>query len=251
MKILVTFAVDWEFKPWMSQSSFRPVLGKEHVFQTRVAGGDVRAIVTGVGPLASARLVRTVVDEVPDLCIVSGLTGGLKREYRPGDVLVARGTRSEAGGESLESDKRLFGVAVECGAKAVDQFVSVDRVVRTAKRKSELRSFADAVDMESFVIMKEMDRLAVPCVAVRSVADSAETDVPCDFDRALDAFGRIRMMHVLGQTIRDPRLAWPLVRFGVQSIRAASSLARYLDNYTTFLIAHQERLEFNVHQISR
>ncbi|MEJ2008044.1 MAG: hypothetical protein P8Z30_07810, partial [Acidobacteriota bacterium] len=213
--MMVTFAVDWEFKPWLRIRPFRQVPGGARAFETRIAGTDVTVVLTGVGPLNSSRAIRAAMDAVlPDLCIASGLAGGLKPEHRPGEVLVARGARSEAGREAFKSDEKLFGAAVECGAKAVDRFISAQHVVRTAKEKAQLGASADAVDMESFAIMKEMGDLGVPCVAVRSVADSAEMDVPCDFDRALDSSGHIRIIHVLGQVVCDPRQAWPLARLG-------------------------------------
>jgi len=251
MRILVTFAVDWEFKPWRRLRPFQQVSGSKGVFQTRIAASDVSVILTGVGPLNSARALRTAIEGAPDICIASGLAGGLKQEHRPGDVLVARAAHSETGGEAFESDERLFRVAVECGAKAVNQFISAARVVRTVKRKTEMSSLADAVDMESFAIMRAMSGRGVPCVAVRSVADSAEMDVPCDFDRALDSSGRIRTIRVLSQVVCDPRQAWPLARFGARSTRAASSLARYLDGYTASLAGQEGKLDFSVQPISQ
>jgi len=251
MRILVTFAVDWEFKPWMSLRSFQPVPGSTDVFRARVAASDVRVVLTGMGPLNSARAMRTAMDETPDFCIASGLAGGLKREHRPGDVLVARAVCSEADGGAFESDARLISLAVESGAKAVDRFISAGQVVRTVKRKAELSGSADAVDMESFAILKEMSDRGVPCVAVRSVSDSAEMEVPCDFDRALDSSGRIRITRVIGQVVCDPRKAWPLARFGARSSRAASSLARYLDAFTTRLATQKEKMDFKVQPISQ
>lgn len=248
MRILVTFAVDWEFKPWSRLRRFRKAQDGVKIFQTRVAESDVVVVVTGVGPINALRSVQAAMDEAPDLCIASGLAGGLKQEHRPGEILVARAACSEDGGEEFESDRRLLEVAVECGAKAVNRFVSAKRVVRTAKLKTELRPSADAVDMESFTVMKEMRALGVPCVAVRSVSDSAEMDVPCDFERALDASGHIQIIHVLGQVACDPRQAWPLARFGVRSSRAASTLARFLDRYVAQSVGQKERMDLSVQQ---
>lgn len=251
MKILVTFAVDWEFKPWLRLRAFRPERDGQRAFRTQIAGNLVSVIVTGVGPMNSVRSIRTAMNEVPDLCITSGLAGGLRPQHRPGEVLVARKASSEEERITFKSDERLFDAAVKCGAKAVDEFISAGRVVRTAKGKSQLSASADAVDMESFAIMEEMRGLDVPCVAVRGVADSAEMDVPCDFERALDNSGRIRIIRVVGQVICDPRQAWPLARFGTRSSRAAVSLARYLDKYTNYLAEHKEKTDLSVQQVGQ
>ena len=251
MRILVTFALDWEFKPWLRLGGFRSGSENGRAFRAEIAGHHVSVILTGVGPANAARSIRNFVDEVPDLCITSGLAGGLKHQHRPGDILAARSARAENSGSSYESDKGLFTAAVECGAKPVDQFVSSDRVVRTAQGKLRLSGAADAVDMESFAIMKEMSGLGVPCVAVRSVSDSVEMDVPCDFDRALDHSGRIRIARVLIQVASDPRQAWPLARLGMRSSRAAASLARYLNGYIAYLGGHKEKMDLKVQHISQ
>lgn len=252
MRILVTFAVDWEFKPWQRLRPFRQVSGSGRVFHTRIAGSDVSVVLTGIGSGNTIRSLRAAIaDQVPDLCIASGLAGGLKHEHRSGEVLVARATRCEAKSEQIGCDEGLVSAAVECGAKAVDRFISATCVVRTARGKSLLGASADAVDMESFAIIREMSELGVRSVAVRSVADSAEMDVPCDFDRALDSSGRIRIAHVLGQVVCDPRQAWPLAQFGARGSRAATSLARYLDGYTDFLAVHKEKMDLSVHHIAQ
>jgi len=247
----VTFAVDWEFKPWLRLGRFQSASVNGRDFRAEIADQDVRVILTGVGPVNAVRSIRDFVDQAPDLCITSGLAGGLKHQHRPGDILAARSARAENSKPVYECDTGLFTAAVECGAKPVDQFISCERVVRTAQEKLRLSASADAVDMESFAIMKGMSGLGVPCVAVRSVADSAEMDLPCDFDRAIDHLGRIRIVRVLGQVASDPRQAWPLARLGMRSSRAASSLARYLDGYIACLAGHKENMDLRVQHISQ
>jgi adenosylhomocysteine nucleosidase len=251
MRILVTFAVDWEFKPWLRLGKFQPVPGQKHTYRAVIAGSDVRVLLTGVGADNAVRSIRTVADEIPDACIVSGLAGGLKHQHRPGDILVAHSARAEWMGAVFESSGELFSAATECGAKPVNQFISTTHVVRTVHEKGRLGASADAVDMETFAIMKEMSGVGVPSVAIRSVADSAEMDVPCDFDQALDESGRIRIGQVLAQVIGDPRQAWPLARLGVQSSRAAASLARYLNAFITHLSEHKEKMDLSVPSISQ
>lgn len=246
----MTFAVDWEFKPWLRLRNFSPRPGNSRIYNAAIAGSKLDVLLTGIGPANAAHSVRSFVDEPPDLCITSGLAGGLKPQYRPGEILAARATRSEDAEDALESDAGLFRLCVEHGAKPVNQFISTGRVVRTAREKFRLKAFADAVDMESFAIMKRMSSLGVPCVAVRTVSDTAETDVPCDFDQALDDAGRIRIVQVLGQVASDLRQVWPLARMGMRSSRAAAALARYLDGFTASLARDKEKRDLSVQHIS-
>lgn len=250
MRILVTFAVDWEFKPWLRLGRFQPASANGRMFRGAIGGHDIRVILTGIGPANAVRSIRNSMAKVPDLCIASGLAGGLKHQHRPGEILAARAVRAENHEAVYESDEGLFTAAVECGAKPVDQFISSDRTVRTVQEKLRLSASADAVDMESFAIIKEMSGLGVPCVAVRSVADSAEMDLPCDFDRTIDHSGRIRVVRVLGQVAGDPRQVWPLARLGMRSSRAAASLARYLNGYVACLAGQKEKMDLKVQNIS-
>jgi adenosylhomocysteine nucleosidase len=250
MRILVTFAVDWEFKPWLRLGRFRPVAANGRTFRGEIAGHEITVVLTGVGMANASRAVRAFVDNAPDLCVTSGLAGGLKNQHRPGEILAARAVRTENIGPAYECDEDLFTAAVECGAKPVDQFISTGRVVRTVQEKSRLSASADAVDMESYAVMKEMTGLGVPCIAVRSVSDSAEMDVPCDFDSALDPSGRIRITRVLGQLATDPRQAWPLARLGMRSSRAAASLANYLQRYLACLAGEKEKMDLKVQHVS-
>ena len=251
MKILVTFAVDWEFKPWLRQRAFRRERRNACTFRAQIEGSDVRVLLTGVGADNAVRSIAKSVDEIPDLCVASGLAGGLKPQHRPGEVLVARAVCDSAGEALVYSNERLFSSAVECGVKPASRFISVSRIVRTVQEKSRLGASADAVDMESFAIMKQLGGLGVPCVAIRSVSDSSEMSVPYDFDRALDASGRIHLGHVLGQVVCDPRRVWLLARLGVRSSRAAASLARFLDAYVASLAGYKEKLDLNVQHISQ
>jgi adenosylhomocysteine nucleosidase len=251
MKTLVTFALDWEFKPWLRLGNFQHVPGNGRTFRAQTAGCDVTVVLTGVGAVNSARTIRGSVEEIPDVCIVSGLAGGLKHQHRPGEILVARAARAESTGTAYQSDEALFTAAVVCGAKPVEQFISTGQVVRTAQEKFRLGTTADAVDMESFAVMKEMRAMGVPSVAIRSLADPAEMDVPCDFDRALDGSGHIRIARVLGQVASDPRKVWRLAQLGVRSTRAASSLARYLEGLTAYLASHKEITDLSVQHISQ
>ncbi len=235
MKIVATFALDWELRAWRRLRAFRRDAARERVFHAQLGGARIQAILTGVGAENAVRTLRACLKDSPDLCIATGLAGGLKNEYRSGDILAAKTVCAQTQAGCLASDDRLLGQAVAQGAKAVERFISVPEVARTRKRKLELGALADATDMESFVVMQEMQRRGVPAVAIRSVADEVDLELMCDFDRALDESGKIRMTAVLGQVARAPQEIWPLIKFGITSSRAAAALADYLDAYVSLL----------------
>jgi adenosylhomocysteine nucleosidase len=242
LKILVTFALGWEFFPWHRFRSIHWVSTAPNLFETEVAGNQVHVLLTGVGAQSAEGAIRKLRGDRPNVCIASGLAGGLKPEYRAGDVLVGHKVRSALGNQIVRSDERLLELAADCGAKVVDQFLGVERIVRTAQEKSHLSAFADAVEMESFTIMTEMERSGVPVVAIRSIADPVENDVPMDFHFALNEKGRLCLARVVAEALRSPKTFSSLARFGVRSFKAATSLARYLDNYVRLLVADKNFL---------
>jgi nucleoside phosphorylase len=171
-----------------------------------------------------------------DLCISSGLAGALLPRYAAGDILAAKQVRShmahaDAGTDFLECDHDLIAAAEACGAKAVGSFYSADHIVVTCAEKSRLSASADAVDMESFDIIKEAYAWGTRPVAIRAISDNSDEDLPVDFNLALTGKGNISVGRIVGQALLHPKSVPSLIRFGKQSQKAAESLADFLDLY--------------------
>ena len=94
MKILVTFALDNEFAPWRELRKFRAAdWGSVDGFAAEIAGAEVGVVLTGVGPKPAARKISSLLRGEVDsfgCCISSGLAGGLRPEYKIGQILAAR-----------------------------------------------------------------------------------------------------------------------------------------------------------------
>ena len=238
MNVVVTFAVRSELAPWLRLRVFRPVkaVGLE-CYETTMKGSEVLAVVTGMGAANAARAIRHVLNSrLPDAVVASGLAGALKPAYGVGDVLAARVVRSDRGDRQVSSSEALLRLAVECGAKAVDSLVSANSIARTVEDKARLGGFAEAVDMESLAILTETRRAGIAAVAVRSIADTARCDIPCDFSKMLDERGRMRLWRLALEPLRTPHRLPALIRFALASHRAARCLAGFLDAYVEALL---------------
>jgi len=244
MDLVVTFAVRSELAPWLRLRVFRPVRVEGLAcYETTTAGAEVLAVLTGIGASNAARAIRQVLKARPPHAVVaSGLAGALKPAYRDGDVLAARLVRSEGPDQQVYSSDALLRLAVECGARAVDSLASVNAILRTAEDKARLGDLAEAVDMESLAILTETRRAGVAAVAVRSVADTAECDLPCDFGKMVDEHGRMRLWRVALEPLRAPHRLPALIRFARASHRAACRLAGFLDRYLETLLRSRESL---------
>ena len=238
MNVLVTFAVRSELAPWLRLRAFKPLrVDGLCCYESTAPEAKVLAVLTGIGASHAARAVRQVLKtRSPDVVVASGLAGALKRAYGVGDVLAARVVRSESADRQVGSSDSLLCLAVRCGAKAVDSFVSANAIARTAEEKARLGDMADAVDMESLAVMTESRRAGVPAIAVRSVADTAECDLPCDFAKMVDRHGQLRLWQLALEPLRRPRRLPSLIRFAIASHRAARGLTGFLDGYLNALL---------------
>ncbi len=252
MRILVTFALENEFAPWQGSHDFKPAkLGDAEVYVADVASAQVTVALTGVGArqaaLTASQVMRGEYDAF-DCCISSGLAGGLKTNYAIGEVLAAQSVFSEAvladgASRLLPCSGALVSFAAESGAKIVEQFYSADHVVSTAREKQALSAKADAVEMESFEILRVAQNAGVPAVAVRAISDTLDEDLPIDMAEILTDEGQVSIPRVLGQVALKPQSLPGLVRLAKNSKVAAQSLSRFLDAYVAALANRTAPLE--------
>lgn len=236
MRILVTFALNAEFAPWRRLQHFhRLALATPSLYEARIGATDVRVVLTGVGAAHARRAMQLALVERPDFCIASGLAGGLRMGQRTGEVLAARAVLAPSGVVFVKSDARLLGTAVRCGAREIPTIRSVERVVLSAAEKARLAVSADAVEMESFAVLSEAQSLGVPAVAIRVIGDTAEQNLPLDFNRVLGREGRVSTSRLFAELARNPLRVPAVARLGRQSQRAAARLAVFLDRYVEML----------------
>lgn len=243
MRILVTFAVAAEFAPWRGHHNFTRIkVGDQILQQTKVGEAEVSVLLTGIGPSHAGTNVmgicmsRAANERWFDACISAGLAGALSKNCKAGEVLGARRVRSERthcdlGSGQIRSDPGLLALAAQCGVRLVDSFYTIDRLVVLAKEKAELAAIADAVEMESFEVMKESSAWGARCIAIRAVSDAADEDLPIDFGKTITPEGQVSLMRVLQEVMRHPGRIPALVRFGRRSRSAAEALADALDRF--------------------
>jgi adenosylhomocysteine nucleosidase len=238
MKILVTFAVASEFAAWRRQHDFRQVAHEPFaLYVSEIAGNAVRALVTGMGTAAATDATRWALASPADICISSGFAGALNPELQVGTVLAGRVVLRAERELAVASDHQLVAVAEDAGARQVNRFLTSEHLIADAAQKIALAGEADAVEMESFVILAEAARHGVRAAAIRSVSDAASYSLPYDFDQARDARGQISLSALASQIIRQPQCLPALLRFARDCRFAGRQLADFLDHYLQLLSA--------------
>jgi adenosylhomocysteine nucleosidase len=229
---LVTFAVESEFAPWNRRRNFRRIAGDLPRFEVEAGRSRIRVILTGMGQTYALEAAQRVLPERPDICISTGLAGALQGGYRPGDILAARLVSEVGEPVAVASHRELLSAAKECGARQIERFATSPTLVTRADQKRYLGAQAEAVEMESYVILAEAARCGVPAVAIRAISDSAEFNIPYDLAKARDARGQIRWGGVVAQVMRHPAGLPALLRLARDCRHAAGQLANFLDAYT-------------------
>jgi adenosylhomocysteine nucleosidase len=252
VRILVTFALENEFAPWRALRKFRRSKWDTlDVLRAEIGAAEVNVILTGVGTRQAALEISKVVwgelDTV-EFCISSGLAGALQPQYQLGQILAARTLAAERAPDGatcrvLEASVPLLSFAEDCGATLVDRFYSAERVISRAEEKQHLGASADAVEMESFAILSKARANGVPGVAIRSISDLADEDLPLDLNEVFTDRGAVSIPRVLGQMALRPQSIPGLVKLGQKGKRAAESLASFLDRYIREFSGRAKALE--------
>ena len=202
------------------------------VFEAVFGGARVRVVLTGMGHEHALKAAKGSFGYKPDICISTGLAGSLQNDYRPGDILAARLVSEVGEPVAVASHRELLSTALDCGARQIERLATSRTLVTRAAQKRQLGSQAEAVDMESYTILAEAARCGVPAVAIRAISDTADFDMPYDFDRARDAQGQIRTMGIVSQVLRRPSGLSNLLTLARDSRLASRRLADFLETFS-------------------
>ena len=238
MRILVTFAVDAEFAPWRKLRAFQKVHAEQmDYFTSEINGSRIDVFLIGVGGRKPwLEVTGNIYESEIQLCVSSGLAGGLRPEHRIGEILVAEKVLAPPRDISAFSERAMVDAAVSAGAKKVWCFYTTDHVVLTSAEKRELGALADAVEMESFDVLTEGGMFAEKTVAIRAISDTVDEDLPLDFNRVTDDSGDVSITRILGQIAGSPTMVPALVRFARRSNSAAELLAGFLERYLLAIV---------------
>jgi len=242
MRILVTFAIDAEFAQWKARHPFVPYefdeSGKRRdfdLFRANIGATEVTVLLTGMGSENARKSMESSSLERPDVFISTGLAGALDEALRPGDIVAARTSEVIARRLRTESDAGLLDLAAQAGARVVNVFLTSETIVATAREKQLLSVSGSVVEMETTHVLAEATRRQVPAVAIRSISDAAEEDLPVDFQRIADSRGHVKVGGLLKELALHPNRLPLLVRFGQQSRASSEALADFLDRYISLI----------------
>lgn len=194
---------------------------------TVIRGIDAILVANGVGRRAAAAGTRKMIAGARiDAVLSTGFAGALDPGLGIGEVVVA---------EKVLDGNRVYpaGWPLRCPTGVQrGSVVTVNEVVQFAESKLALwQDGARAVDMESAAVAEIAEEHRLPFYCIRAISDTAEQDLPVDFNRALRADGTVSPWSVLGQAGLSPGSWIGLARLRRNARIAADSLARCLPQF--------------------
>jgi adenosylhomocysteine nucleosidase len=232
MNILITYAVEAEFAPWPTMGDLEKVtVGGVELQRVQIGRTAVDFVITGMGAANAERVADAVISKKYSFCIISGFAGALKSSVKLTAIVAPERVQNHANGQTEICDHALLNHASKNGSTRIATLLTTDHVVNTANEKSRLSTVADAVDMESFTILRAANHKNVPSIVVRVISDSFDRDVPAELDTIVDPQGHVKIFGVARYITKHPLTVPALVRLGRDSKTAAEALAHFLESY--------------------
>jgi adenosylhomocysteine nucleosidase len=130
---------------------------------------------------------------------------------------------------SADRETGLEPMLLAVGAR-MGKFHCVPKVATTAREKRALweTTGADAVEMESQIICAVCREQKIPSAIVRVILDTAEEDLPLDFNRLMNASQQMDYGKLALALVKSPGKVASLLRLQKQSRAAAEKLAQVL-----------------------
>jgi len=178
----------------------------------------VSILITGMGHKnAETALVNRLKVCPPRLVLSCGFAGALNPEMATGDVVFST------------ADGELHRQLLAAGAKPA-KFHCAARIAATAAEKRALRrtTSTDAVEMESEMIHDICRQRGIPCATVRAISDTANEDLPLDFNALSNADLSLNYAKLAVAVAKSPGKIPALLRLRRKCKLAASRLAAVL-----------------------
>jgi hypothetical protein len=156
----------------------------------------------------------------PRFFLSAGYSGGLRDDYRVGDVILAS--------EVVDLARRTWPTTWPTGRTSFRRerllTVAEPACEPDAKTKLAVDYNAGAVDMETALVARLCAEHGVPFGCVRVISDARQTRVPPELIRCFEG-SRLSVPRLLGQLMRAPRMMKDLWWMARDARRAGRSLA--------------------------
>ena len=192
-------------------------------------GSGISVLITGIGCKNAEKSVRQfLANNSPKLVLTCGFAGGLNPDLKLGDVVF------ELPDSKRETpNSKLHEHLLAAGAKPA-KFFCAGRIATTIAEKKKLReeTGADAIEMESEMIHSVCRERGIPCATIRAISDTAEEDLPLDFNRLSKSDQSLDYAKLFLALAKSPGKIGALMELQKKTRFAAEQLAAILAKIT-------------------
>ncbi len=239
MKLAVLGALPHELKVLLKQMERRTHLA-DHPYPIVQAGylnHQIMAATTGVGVHKAREALRSVLDRFrPDLILSVGFAGALYEGATIGDLVAASSVSLVSG-----SDERTIQIADDGGLREkfcnrtsarTGSFFTLQTLMEKRAVKPLVPPTArfPVCEMETFPLAQLARERGLPFLAVRSITDRLDEEIPAEFLELAASSGWRQSVRASGLLICKPRLLPMAAKLAARSRRASRCLWHAFDS---------------------
>jgi nucleoside phosphorylase len=202
-----------------SQVDFLLTFAVKEEAKTLAVPSHTKVILTGMGRgNAEAAIYKALEQMKPKMVLTCGFAGGLNPILKPNEIV-------------FEADETLALKEKLLALKATPvQFFCARRVAITAEEKQRLwrATGLDVVEMESDSIREICREKGIPAATIRIISDTAEDDLPLDFNKLMGTNQNINYKKLGWALIRSPGKLMDLLAFQQKTVDASKTLCQFL-----------------------
>jgi len=197
---------------------------------------------SGTGPVNAKKAAEKLLDKGAVKLISWGCSAALVNHLKPGNLLLPEQI-IRCSGQPVPVHSlwlaHTHSVLTEYISTNTGNLAESDIIVSSSheKKQLQLKTQAVAVDMESAAIASLAEQKQLPFLAIRTIADPVNMDLPPAIEYALDEEGDIRLPKLISHILLNPLEIPGLVKLGLHFAAARktlSQISQHLDKITGF-----------------
>ena len=190
--------------------------------------GNVLIVRSGTGMVNAAKAAQTLIEKGAKQLVSWGCAAGLVKDVKPGDILLAEKVVSEQ--DQFDTDaqwrRRVLRTLNSVVPVHSGKLFTSNKLVSHSLDKQQIQqhSQAYALDMESAAIADVARKGNLPFLAIRSIADPVNMDLPAAVLASLNGEGQVKLSKLLRHLLFHPWEILGLIKLGLHFHAAQKTL---------------------------
>jgi hypothetical protein len=170
---------------------------------------------------------QTILNKPCRRALLLGLCGSLSPRYGVGDVVIYQGCQYDR--TLLKCHPTAIALLQNCLYQKASMVKSLtcDRVIFSTQEKLNLAQIydVDAIDMESYAVLKILSQIGIETGIVRVVSDDIRYDLP-DINPAIAPDGSLNSFSLTACLLRNPIAAMRLIRGSLKGLKVLQEVTQ-------------------------